>query len=179
MSLKEAVLQVAQDMEERCREDDEDQRKAGVKHPAFSVREVFGFVRTLRAVCQAAQEPQAMFPPVFGPEPAQATMAGALSAEAQHRHMIEREKARIREQKERAGLTEQLEAPRVQFVDGPLAGEFAPLDMGAELNCRVPVGDNVYVLVVRDGVRCLVYSESESEKWRGRNGSNRQTIIQP
>lgn len=153
--LRDAVLKIVARMKARA-------------EPSPRFREVLEpFIDLLEVACEAADNQGGS----FLDKPMSEHKVAAF-----HRVMVEKARAEATTKRTAAEAQEQVEAPRVAFLDGPLEGEYAPMDAAAPVGCKVPVGGNVYVLDVRSGTRVLVFSKEETVKLREKMNAPRLDV---
>ena len=132
MSLKEAVLDLAQTMENDL-SDIRDEGGGTVE------RMVKSYIRELRAVAKAAGDP---------PPPQQIPL---ISPDTQHRMEIERAKAEFRGKVKKIDEDEEIV---MQFCqDGPCEGVAVPLNVGMPPGARTRVDGHVYEMAADGGLK--------------------------
>lgn len=139
MSLSEAVLEVAKDMDE----------SADGEEPKIA-RLLRGYAKTLKTLvkaCEGSSPPQPARPsPTFqlqGGMP----LLDPLAAQAHHYRMIEQARQELRAKGQViAKIEEDMGSDFAEALDGPIAGDLIPIGSGDKPGCRAPLGGGIYIL---------------------------------
>lgn len=152
MALADAVKSIADEMDMDANQW-VSQRTDVPEHAIFLLR---GYARTLRTLIQATagQSHQSTF----------------MSPEYQHGIEIEKARAEMREQKEKAIVQEKAESvvgggSMLEAIGGPVHGSFVPCDPLMPKNARVPLSGAVYV---NNGKGQILFDEELTKQMRER-----------
>lgn len=179
MSLKEAVLDVVESMEDDAKDAEPIVRMA-----------LKSYAQQLRAVCKAA-----------GDSPAPAALPGLASAanmfyspELQHRMAIEEAKKEFRNPN---GLVpgapppravqaeEQFDGDMVEIIGGPAGSAhgdlpcYHPIDPNVPTGAYIPLAGGVYQLTQQEGHRQLVFNEQQTQRVAGELQEKKSGLILP